>query len=40
MATIRKPAESTPEAVEAWKRKDPGELPPDARQAIMLEAVK
>ena len=40
MATIRKRAESTPEAVEAWKRKDPGELPPDARQAIMLEAVK
>ncbi len=39
-AVIRKRAESIPEAVEAWKHKDPSELPPDARQAKILEAAR
>ena len=32
--------ESLPQSVEAWQRKDPRELPPDARQAIVLEAAR
>ena len=39
-AGILRRAESIPESAEAWSRKDPSELPPDARQARVLEAAK
>ncbi len=39
-AGILRHAESIPESAEAWSRKDPSELPPDARQARVLEAAK
>ena len=37
---IQKRAESLPPGVEALQKKDPRELPPDARQAKVLEAAK
>jgi cytochrome b6-f complex iron-sulfur subunit len=39
-AGLLRKAESTPESVEAWKRKDPRELPPDAQQARVMEAAR
>jgi len=39
-ALIQKKEESLPPGVEALQRKDPRELPPDARQAKVLEAAK
>lgn len=39
-AAIARRAEDVPEAVDAWKRKKHSELPPDARQARVLEAAK
>ncbi len=39
-AAIAKKAEGVPPSVEEWKKKDPRELPPDARQAKVLEAAK
>jgi cytochrome b6-f complex iron-sulfur subunit len=39
-AGILRQAESFPESADAWNRKDPGDLPPDARQARVLEAAK
>lgn len=39
-AVIQKRAESQPPGVEALQKKDPRELPPDARQAKVLEAAK
>ncbi len=39
-AGILRKQESLPEPVEALKRKDPSELPPDARQARVLEAAQ
>lgn len=39
-AEIQKRAESLPPGIEALQKKDPRELPPDARQAKVLEAAK
>ncbi len=39
-AGILKKEESMPGGAEAWQKKDPNELPPDARQTKVLEAAK
>lgn len=39
-AGLTKRAASMPERVDEWQRRDPRELPPDARQAKVLEAAK
>lgn len=39
-AGILRRSESTPDSVESWRRKDPKELPPDARDTKVMEAAK
>jgi len=39
-AGMLRSAEKTPEPVAAWKKKDPSQLPPDARQAKVQEAAR
>jgi len=39
-AGIQKRSEAVPESIDAWKKKDPRELPPDARQAKVVEAAQ
>jgi cytochrome b6-f complex iron-sulfur subunit len=39
-AGIQRKVEAIPEPVEAWRRKEVGDLPPDARQAKILDAAR
>ncbi len=39
-AGIQKKSETVPANIEQWRKKDPRELPPDARQARVIEAAK